>query len=1247
MRIKKILSLAVVLAMVLTVVPMFGLTASAATAYGEGANTYSIEFTLVGPESGYRDFMIKDAKGGNIATFVLAAPNDGVFAFDRDAESGVLGSFGTDSGTDGNGGSASNIKSGVKYTKGLSKLKIEVTNNTSDNNYTVTFTATDASISGFTRSRTYSGRTVNGIGTPDQWDFRYKGDMGKGLDITSGTIYNYIKDVKITVGGQTFEGKAQTVNYKYNDEALTDPYTYTAFEGVEFDVPAYEGTNKDGDTVIFNKTTAVVGGDNGSTFTTDLEPSSIVTKDTSVDVTSITYSDNVENPSMISKGGTGSIAGILYSLASSGDGDFGTLRYAEVKFTAPSISGDKRLVAEVTAQLRENNVKNDWMRPYISKKLTGEPKYDPETVYVKNETKTSYIDITDIVDQGVENTVYLQAGKYSMNVSEFKLALKEYKTVKMQVVTETGDTVNTVTETSKYFEGASYTPNIGNYYVYNNKLYEVISKETIVVGRNTDTAKVTVREFKNIVGDNLITQNAGFEEGLDGWTSSDGKSLSEDSSRFTLTTGVSSEGSHALLTKSSKSNNASDNGNTFDTSWTVEPDTRYFIGFDATASVQNGGGNFNQYAWIYTAADDMSNMTTYGDYKNSDNGHINLAAGKFIPKGFVVKTAANQTKLGIASTYFNDADPIYDNFVLYKLDYLDTDKHYNIVYTDNGQENGKVIAKENNVEEVTEDGKVKIEADRLAATRVGKNIYSNNTFEDTYTKGKTYYVSGKVLATITGNKEVKVTAVGDYAANLPKTVKLDASVDTYDDEVVNVTWDVDEKTASGEVAGTIDGIDDLKASATVERLEKTYSLPDTKAKTVQNHQDRAEYIKFPQAVTKDRFVIEFTVKINRFKDQWVFLDNSGKGVDYFGNSQICLGFNEKFVPVNGTGDGKRVEVNDPSKNDGGDDVPIMDLTVGGTYTVLVDVDAQKHKYNATIVDSEGNSASSGEHGYRKNNTIDALVCMNNGEDDTSGTKDDSIEVTNIQVHHAEVPAAPTAELGWNGTDFTINFDGGKAGQTIKVYHEAKAGGTLEAVTEEAPAELTGDQTGIAITPENTNRIYAASIVDAVEGVRSGAVSLYSLVVDEILKVQDEETIPETKKSALNKIIADGGIYYSTENQLDSVTDKILDLSGAETETLTVEVVGKAKTLGLGFILKGNTIYVGSTAIANTLEGAEDGKVYTQLSINKSTGTITLDAGTAEAITLSLDSVNIEFVETLIEELEAEGADAAQDFIPEL
>ena len=66
------------------------------------------------------------------------------------------------------------------------------------------------------------------------------------------------------------------------------------------------------------------------------------------------------------------------------------------------------------------------------------------------------------------------------------------------------------------------------------------------------------------------------------------------------------------------------------------------------------------------------------------------------------------------------------------------------------------------------------------------------------------------------------------------------------------------------------------------------------------------------------------------------------------------------------------------------------------------------------------------------------------------------------------------------------------------------------------------------------------------------------------------------------------------------------------------------------------------------------KVYAKLEIDTDNNTVTLSepignyAGElAYAITLSLEEVNIEFIETLINESEAADADAEQDFIPEL
>ncbi len=259
--------------------------------------------------------------------------------------------------------------------------------------------------------------------------------------------------------------------------------------------------------------------------------------------------------------------------------------------------------------------------------------------------------------------------------------------------------------------------------------------------------------------------------------------------------------------------------------------------------------------------------------------------------------------------------------------------------------------------------------------------------------------------------------------------------------------------------------------------------------------------------------------------------------------------------------------------------------------------------------------------------------------------------TTIKVVKApETTLAP--ELGWKDGKFTVDFTGEnvKAGDVIRVYGENKDGGADEKVVE-SDTTLTEGQAGVSVSTNVTNRIYKAVVVskEGLEGPESAAASVYSLVVS-ALASSDLKSVDSNKTAAINDVIAKGGVYY-TGSEFTDVLKGILDTSSSSItpEAITLKIKDDLFKLGIGFVLDGqSTVYFGSADAE--AKGTSDKQTYDTMviTIAEDGNTVTLsNAVTAEAITLSLDSVNIEFVETLIEELEAEGADAAQDFIPEL
>ena len=244
----------------------------------------------------------------------------------------------------------------------------------------------------------------------------------------------------------------------------------------------------------------------------------------------------------------------------------------------------------------------------------------------------------------------------------------------------------------------------------------------------------------------------------------------------------------------------------------------------------------------------------------------------------------------------------------------------------------------------------------------------------------------------------------------------------------------------------------------------------------------------------------------------------------------------------------------------------------------------------------------------------------------------------------KAPSAPTAELGWDETSgkFTINFINGEvAGDSMEITPN---GGNTKTVTLEGKG-------GVTVKTDATNVVYSA-VAKAASGVASEPItsSIYELVVKDIVDNQEtgaytKETIGAKRLAAANKVISAGGIFY-TDTGAGDVAKDIMTVAVAD-NNITATIKSEISALGIGFILKDNTIYFGSgdtegTPITNT--GAAEDKVYDKLTFSTS-GEATLSA--ADGTVIILDAVNIEFVETLIEEAEAAGADADIALTPEL
>ena len=323
---------------------------------------------------------------------------------------------------------------------------------------------------------------------------------------------------------------------------------------------------------------------------------------------------------------------------------------------------------------------------------------------------------------------------------------------------------------------------------------------------------------------------------------------------------------------------------------------------------------------------------------------------------------------------------------------------------------------------------------------------------------------------------------------------------------------------------------------------------------------------------------------------------------------------------------------------------------------------EKGIYAYYSASNTGKTAPSGEQAHRVTTTTEWQkyeYIFKADEDGVIGilaynlgpTNDSRIAVRNyfddFELYEAtkvEPPEAPEASLGWAEENFTINYTG-KDGQTIKVYHEDAESGEMTAMDGDGIL-LTVEKTGVAVAAKYTNRIYTATVTEAgVESVQSERTSVYKLVVDALASA---ETIAADKKKLINDVIAAGGIYI-VGDALTGETNGIMKEFKDNTATIK-DVLFNA---GIGFDYKEGGIYIGSgtkgAAPAKDAE-ASTGKLYKTMKIDLEGGTISLsenDTITADAVTLSLDAVNVEFVETLIDELEANGTDADVALVPEL
>ncbi len=279
------------------------------------------------------------------------------------------------------------------------------------------------------------------------------------------------------------------------------------------------------------------------------------------------------------------------------------------------------------------------------------------------------------------------------------------------------------------------------------------------------------------------------------------------------------------------------------------------------------------------------------------------------------------------------------------------------------------------------------------------------------------------------------------------------------------------------------------------------------------------------------------------------------------------------------------------------------------------------------------------------NTL-ALLYQTLHHDMSVAGKEDANYPYLTDIVYEDAPVDVNAYLGRSEDgELTIDFEFGELydGATVEITREDK----LEEPLTTPEGLYTAAEKVVSIVPTNSNIIYTATVKAAGENlVGTAKASLYSVVVQNIM----DGTLNYSKDNIagmvdkVNDVITKGGVYFTKENadDLNEQTAKVVQVT-ADASTIKVTVNSKLAEYGIGFVLNQGEVCIGSKD--RTFSNAEE-NVYTEFTINTDDDTVTL-ANADSAVTLSLDSVNIEFVETLIEELEAEGADAAQDFIPEL
>ncbi len=443
----------------------------------------------------------------------------------------------------------------------------------------------------------------------------------------------------------------------------------------------------------------------------------------------------------------------------------------------------------------------------------------------------------------------------------------------------------------------------------------------------------------------------------------------------------------------------------------------------------------------------------------------------------------------------------------------------------------------------------------------------------------------------------------------------------------NVVWEEADLTTVTDAPITVNGkIGNTPVSVKVNVLPSSYALEGMSANRTR--------IDLPNNIT-GKFYVEFDLVIDAIDDYSV---QFGKNGGRWGNADSGFGIGTNNHKINVTG-GDGTDTSTDSDNGkkfvsgGGRDI-LEGVSTGETYRVLVKGDASvtNGEVTVTVISHDGTVKTSPAICFRDErlkeiNSID--VCG-------AGKPNDGIKISNVRVYDPNaLPSKPVATLGYDDGEFTIDFTYGIIpGKTIKVVDGDNTIG-------EAPETA---EKGVTLKTKATNRNYTPVAVDGDKETKGDAVSVYELIVKAV--AAETGDMKADKLAAANKVIAEGGIL-STDT-LDEVRSEIMEKNDSSENSVMIKQTIFDK--GIGFTVGSGKIYVGSEVEATASAVGEGNGVYQYMKIDEEAKTVTLSNDPAfaqDAVILSLDSVNIEFVETIIEEAGADGADADVALIPEL